>query len=1089
MNYKIARIGLRSIGHPAARFDPLSLDLRSETGNEAVDSVIWLQNTGGKTVLLRLLFSVLAPSSADKIGPPVLDANGRGKANLPAYLGAGDTGHVVIEWRPTAGDTISADEVLLTGMVAEYRGHRMTGRLSDVVRHWYLVASDGSFDITHLPFADASGRPYSAHGFTSRLEDIAKRAAASARRSPLSVQITDRQGKWQQLLEDRGLDPVLFDYQAEMNRTEGSAGNIFGTWRNDAGFVRFLLEMLTPADTLESLTVEVREVLDKLRSQPALRLEHDFVAGAVAPLEKVATAETDRRAAEDRGVRLRGETRIARARFEAAAAADHREIERLTGEIDEANRLRAIADGSRRRLEDEARAYRHLAASFRHALCVTTLDAATKDDAAADLDARAWPLVPTIRRVRDLDARIRAAAEAVNKADLAAAPLREERNAAARAYRRHLEAHRVVATAGAAAEEQAVVVLRDAAKALEKAARDAAVTASGAADKADALRERVRTVASTRATALERGYVDRADEPSVAAVERHQAVIDGAGARVGRIGVRLDEIKERTDAIGIEERGHQDRRAQAKASASELAPRLEAARAERSRLVTSPRVIALVDVEPDLETAGAPIVDQLRAAAAASDRARIALESRTADDRRAADALAATGLLPGAADLERAVTALRDAGIAGARLGLHYLEEAVATDLHARAIERAPELAGGIVLTDPSRLAEARKVLAAVSLDSLLVIGVGRAADLVAAAEAGEPGAGDGAFVVAPLAGTHDRASAAVDRPLIARRLDEARDAAAELEKRAGVDRGVALEIEAHLRDWGSGELAAQEAVLAGHDTAVKDAGAALAVLDGERSELGAEDKGLRTEAERLAGDRNRAERAVGALGSLVTEEAATADAAGRIAALALEAEDWRGIEKSSNDEAEAKRVAADEALARATQLRSTASDLGGRAGAIEVEAGEPPDQAEAAGLVGADTDELSARFASLHALLEKRTTGSEEQARLTALGLTREATAADVEATEPDLRERATVLAADLAAETRAGIRLATEQATGRRRRAALALTRRRPRRTRCAPRSRRSRPKDGGPKSRPTRCRATSSLPRRRRPTSRPS
>ena len=68
MNFQITRIRLASVGPEPARYDPLQLDLRKTDQTGPADSVLFLPNTGGKTVLMRLLFSVLHPPIVERIG-------------------------------------------------------------------------------------------------------------------------------------------------------------------------------------------------------------------------------------------------------------------------------------------------------------------------------------------------------------------------------------------------------------------------------------------------------------------------------------------------------------------------------------------------------------------------------------------------------------------------------------------------------------------------------------------------------------------------------------------------------------------------------------------------------------------------------------------------------------------------------------------------------------------------------------------------------------------------------------------------------------------------------------------------------------
>src|SRR3954469_16300715 len=95
MNLQIARIHIRSAGHPDARADDVTLDLRGTTGSPE-HSLLWLRNAGGKTTLVRLLFALLQPDASARIGS---EETGRRQGGLVEYVRADDTAHVVIEWR------------------------------------------------------------------------------------------------------------------------------------------------------------------------------------------------------------------------------------------------------------------------------------------------------------------------------------------------------------------------------------------------------------------------------------------------------------------------------------------------------------------------------------------------------------------------------------------------------------------------------------------------------------------------------------------------------------------------------------------------------------------------------------------------------------------------------------------------------------------------------------------------------------------------------------------------------------------------------------------------------------------------------
>ena len=92
--------------------------------------MLFLPNTGGKTVLMRLLFSVLHPPIVERIGT---EETSHQKKNLLGYVLDRDTSHVVIEWRRVEEGRFADGEVLVTGLAAEWRELRASRRTEAVM--------------------------------------------------------------------------------------------------------------------------------------------------------------------------------------------------------------------------------------------------------------------------------------------------------------------------------------------------------------------------------------------------------------------------------------------------------------------------------------------------------------------------------------------------------------------------------------------------------------------------------------------------------------------------------------------------------------------------------------------------------------------------------------------------------------------------------------------------------------------------------------------------------------------------------------------------------------------------------------------
>ena len=130
--YELSRVRLYSIGPAGARYADTVLDLRG-VGDVVPDpapmqaeffqeepvgpprrpapaGVLFLENGGGKSVLLKLIFSVMLPGHRNTLG-------GASSGVLRKFLLADDCGHVALEWQH-----VLTGECVVVGKVSEWRG-------------------------------------------------------------------------------------------------------------------------------------------------------------------------------------------------------------------------------------------------------------------------------------------------------------------------------------------------------------------------------------------------------------------------------------------------------------------------------------------------------------------------------------------------------------------------------------------------------------------------------------------------------------------------------------------------------------------------------------------------------------------------------------------------------------------------------------------------------------------------------------------------------------------------------------------------------------------------------------------------------
>ncbi|HKR48424.1 MAG TPA: hypothetical protein VJT72_02385, partial [Pseudonocardiaceae bacterium] len=227
--YELSRVRLFSVGPPGARYQDVCLDLRGvgpviqavvQEDLFAADdldraprrpspaSVLFLENGGGKSVLIKLIFSVMLPGRRQVVGT----TNTR---VLEKFVLAADVAHVVLEWMHT-----STGDRLVTGKVSEWRGHVVSSDSAKLSDAWYSFRPTTDLHLDSLPFT-VDRRRVTMSRFSESLHE--------AHRLAPELQLVWETGHrdWTEHLVDLGLDPELFRYQRAMNAGEGEAAEAF----------------------------------------------------------------------------------------------------------------------------------------------------------------------------------------------------------------------------------------------------------------------------------------------------------------------------------------------------------------------------------------------------------------------------------------------------------------------------------------------------------------------------------------------------------------------------------------------------------------------------------------------------------------------------------------------------------------------------------------------------------------------------------------------------------------------------------------------------------------------------------------------
>ncbi|MFD5697758.1 hypothetical protein [Streptomyces lasiicapitis] len=522
--YELSRVRLYSIGPAGARYADTVLDLRG-VGDVVPDpapaqaeffeeepvgpprrpapaGVLFLENGGGKSVLLKLIFSVMLPGHRNTLG-------GASSGVLRKFLLADDCGHVALEWQHTL-----TGECVVVGKVSEWRGRQVSNDPRKFAEAWYSFRPGPGLSLDSLPVAEstavrpsvegasgAQGRRRTMKGFRDALMEATKAYPH------LEVHWEEIHDRWNEHLGDVGLDPELFRYQREMNADEGEAAGLFAV-KKDSDFTDLLLRAVTDTRDTDGLADLVHGFGNKLGRRAELIAERDFTAGSVDLLGRIVDAADTRARARDVHAGAERRTRTLARRLSTRAVEERGRAAELAEQVTAAAHTVTAAEQARGRsaLIAAELAYRHAS------LALTVAEKAAAAQRRELADARtlhsAWQAAEAVLRHRAAADRSARVAVAIREAERDAAPALAARAKAAADLVRALHTAAEGAESQANEVEERSAALQETGEAAHRDATSAATEAQRARSEAGHLRQRLSEVEQETAEAVRAGWLD-----------------------------------------------------------------------------------------------------------------------------------------------------------------------------------------------------------------------------------------------------------------------------------------------------------------------------------------------------------------------------------------------------------------------------------------------------------------------------------------------------------------------------------------------------------------------------------------------------
>ncbi|MFD7921950.1 hypothetical protein ACFV3R_22310 [Streptomyces sp. NPDC059740] len=978
--YELSRIRLYSIGPAGARYADTLLDLRGvgavvpEPAPAQADffedepvgpprrpapaGVLFLENGGGKSVLLKLIFSVMLPGHRNTLG-------GASSGVLRKFLLADDCGHVALEWQHTR-----TGESVVVGKVSEWRGRQVSGDPRKFAEAWYSFRPGPGMSLDSLPVAEANAvRPLvegvsQARGRRRTMKGFRDALTEAGRAYPgLDVTWVEVHERWNEHLTELGLDPELFRYQREMNADEGEAAGLFAV-RHDSDFTDLLLRAVTDTRDTDGLADLVHGFAHKLGRRAELTAERDFTAGSLDLLTRIAEAADARARARDVHAAAARRTRLLGRRLHARATEERGRVAELAEQTDAAARAVADAEAGRSRcaLISAELAYRHASLALTAAEKAATAQRRELNDART-LHA-AWQAAEIALRHRAAADRSARVAAAIREAERDAAPALAARAEAATALVRALTAAAQDGERLAGEEEERVTALQETSDAAYRDATTAATQAQRARSEVDHLTQRLAEVEQETAEAVSAGWLDDSGDtdPARAALAASDAdkaataVLDSARETATQAADRARAAAERQatadlaaaraqDAADAAARAHTGERGTAEALGAEerLAELLGLPPAARTGHLPGQRTGESEEPAPtgsrltaeELDRNAEELQEILDQQVAATERHLFDLRTAAADDSRILGALGDGGLLPPGPDVLATVEYLGEHGVP-ALPGWRYLAQSVDPADHARVLATRPELVDGVVITDPDTHARAREVLAQAALLPRSAVAVGTASALLAPGEGGDERR-DGVFLVPPNPAMHDETAADSERHALRARATARDEEIRAMAARLSADRALAARLTSWRTHCPPGHLAELAAEVERTRAAAESAAQALTEARSARAEAderAREAAAIRDERQEAA---QRAHRVADALAGLAhrlrersTWQQRIRELRDTSAELEERAEELLVRARTADEDRRAAQRAADDAWRTARALRAERAEIAG---------------------------------------------------------------------------------------------------------------------------------------------------------------
>lgn len=278
---KISRIYLANCGYDTAWYDGVMMDLREPDFHAPTDTIINLENGGGKTSFLSLVLSCFE-TNKDRFLKTLNDKNHR----FGDYFAAdGTMGLIVVEWLMPPRKAGEGSYRLITGQAVAMR----PAAEPPDERMFFSFEEDANLSLDDIPGPRLCDTAIlSLSKFSDWLHD-------KQRLSQGNLFITRKQSDWHRHLEACLIDLPMLRMQVDFSATEGGFDKGFLGFQSEEQFLRRFLYLTMDAGRAASVRDAVAAACDKLRRRPLYLQRLTQLQTFQTSLQTFSTAATDLR--------------------------------------------------------------------------------------------------------------------------------------------------------------------------------------------------------------------------------------------------------------------------------------------------------------------------------------------------------------------------------------------------------------------------------------------------------------------------------------------------------------------------------------------------------------------------------------------------------------------------------------------------------------------------------------------------------------------------------------------------------------------------------------------------------------------------